>query len=147
MFDQPVDSGVVITLVGWAGIAIVYFAVIVQKFARLEADVAVVMKFYTNIQDRMVDLIIRTDTPELDKLLLRYKRNDMLSEEDWVRLHDAIEHMHVEYARDENDMSGRKVTMAIFLAAIEARREKQLNGLRQAEQTWLKRLWNKLCSL
>lgn len=102
---------------------------VVGKVVKLEAQVCLLLQFRTNMENRMIDLIIDIMTPELDKLLLRFKRGDVMTDEEWLALHDTVEHYHIEALRDpEIKDPARRVSLAIFLAAIEARREQQKRG-------------------
>jgi hypothetical protein len=102
---------------------------VVAKVVRLEAEVHVLLQFRTNMENRMIDLMIDVNTPELDKLLLRFKRGDAMTDEEWLEMHDIVEHYHVESIRDPGSKDpSRRISLAIFLAALESRQKQQIRG-------------------
>ena len=110
---------------GFASSFIFYIAVIVKKFATIEADMAGIKTFHAKLMDRMIDLTIDIDTPDLDRLLLAFKRGDILTDQEWKELNNYLEHYHVEATRTAipNDPA-KKIATAFLLAAVEARRER-----------------------
>ena len=115
-------------VVGFASSFIFYVAVVVKKFATIEAEMASVKMFHSKLMDRMIDLTIDINTPELDKLLLSFKRGERLTPQEWKELNNYLEHYHVEAMKDTSTRDpARKIAMAFLLAAVEARRLQQLN--------------------
>ena len=68
---------------------------------------------------KMVDLVISPHSPELDRLLLRLSRGDVLTDKEWVNLHDSVEHVYEEAIRDRSD---KAVATAFLLAYVECKR-------------------------
>lgn len=127
-----ITAALVSLVVGFGSSFIFYVCVVVKKFATIEAEMATVKTFHHKLMDRMIDLTIDITTPELDRLLLAFKRGEILTEEDWKELNNYLEHYHVEGMKEvrPNDPA-RKIATAFLLAAVEARR---LSSNRQREQ-------------
>jgi hypothetical protein len=117
---------------------IFYVCVIVKKFATIETEMAGVKLFHGKLMDRMIDLAIDISTPELDRLLLAYKRGDILSEDDWKELNNHLEHHHVEAVRQtEVRDPARKIATAFILASVEARRQREQQKKGKGWWSWL----------
>jgi hypothetical protein len=109
-------------LSGLLGTFVFYTVVIVSRFVRLETDVLFMRTFFNKIQEKSLELLIRTDTPEIDHLLNLYRAGDA-SEEEMKRLLYLVKQQHIQAIRREDQLekdAGRKVVTAIFLAGIEA---------------------------
>lgn len=136
-----IDTALVSLITGVLGSALFYVIIVVARFTRLEADVASLMVFFRKLQEKTLELIIRMDSPELDKLLDKY-RNGEITKEELQSLFYEVRHQHIQAIRQEHDLeegAGRKVSMAIFLAGLEADYERM--NKQQVESRWA-RLWN-----
>ena len=132
-----ITAALISLVAGFASSFIFYVAVVVKKFATIEAEMAGVKMFHSKLMDRMIDLTIDVTTPELDKLLLAFKRGEKLTNEDWKELNNYLEHYHVEAMKEQSARDpARKIAMAFLLAAVEARRA--------TEQRKENRLWRRL---
>lgn len=132
-----ITSSVLGLIGGFVGTGAFYIVIITARFTKIEAEVGTVKSFFNQLMARMIDLAIDMHTPELDKLLLAFRRHESMTETEFRRLHDLIEHEHVEHIRAHPEMlkddPTRILAKAVILAGIEARRERQ-------EVHWFRRL-------
>ena len=134
-----ITAALVSLVVGFGSSFIFYVCVVVKKFATIEAEMATVKTFHHKLMDRMIDLTIDINTPELDKLLLSFKRGEQLTDEEWKELNNYLEHYHVEAMKETSTRDpARKIAMAFLLAAVEARRDTA-----RKEKTWWRWLFPK----
>lgn len=138
-----ITAAIVSLVVGFASSFVFYVCVIVKKFATIEAEMATVKTFHHKLMDRMIDLTIDITTPELDRLLLSFKRGEYLTDADWRELNNYLEHYHVEGMKENrpNDPA-RKIATAFLLAAVEARR---LTDKRQEQGGFWKWVYRSFC--